>query len=112
MLIEGKVKNDTFTGGLRVTAEKLFSIGEARSRFAKALHLSMNGGSKADKLRSLLAPYRNAGSGGCPVLLSYRNNDAEVQLGLSDAWRVRLDDALLADLHAWLSAANVRVVYS
>ncbi len=112
LLIEGKVKNDTFTGGLRVTAEKLFSIGEARSRFAKALHLSMNGGSKADKLRSLLAPYRNAGSGGCPVLLSYRNNDAEVQLGLSDAWRVRLDDALLADLHAWLSAANVRVVYS
>ena len=72
----------------------------------------MNGHSNAEKLRALLDPYRSPGNGTCPVRLRYRNGDAEVELGLSDAWRVRLDDTLLADLHAWLSAENVSVVYS
>ncbi|CAG0998503.1 partial DNA polymerase III subunit alpha, partial [Rhodocyclaceae bacterium] len=87
-------------------------LGEARARFAKSLRLSLNGGSRAEtaaRLRDLLAPYR---SGGCPVRLAYRNGDAEAELALPDDWRVRLDDALLDSLTGWLSADNVRVVYS
>ena len=109
LLVDGKVMRDDFSGGLRVTADKLLTLGEARSRFAKRLHLSMNGGSNAEKLRTLLAPYRN---GSCPVCLSYRNGEAEVELGLPDTWRVRLDDGLLTALHEWLSPDNVKVVYS
>ncbi|MEK7738236.1 MAG: OB-fold nucleic acid binding domain-containing protein, partial [Pseudomonadota bacterium] len=115
LLVEGKVMRDDFSGGLRVVADKLLTLGEARGRFAKMLHLAVNGQADAEKLRSLLAPYRNLGNpgnGACPVRLSYRNADAEVELGLPDAWRVRLDDALLAALHEWLSAENVNVVYS
>ncbi len=109
LLVEGKVQNDSFTGGLRVTAEKLLTLGEARGRFAKSLRLAMNGGSNAEKLRTLLAPYRN---GPCPVRLSYRNGEAEAELTLPDAWRVRLDDALIASLNDWLTPGNVKVVYS
>ena len=43
--------------------------------------------------------------------VKYRNGEAEVELGLPDNWRVRLDDALLAELSDWLSPANVNVVY-
>ncbi len=108
LLVEGKVMRDDFSGGLRVVADSLLSLGEARGRFAKMLQLSMNGGSNAEKLRGLLAPYRN---GKCPVCLSYRNGEAEVELGLPDAWRVRLDDSLLAALHEWLTPNNVKVIY-
>ncbi|MCX7176794.1 MAG: DNA polymerase III subunit alpha [Proteobacteria bacterium] len=111
LLVEGKVTRDDFSGGLRVVADKLLTLGEARGRFAKELSLSMNGHSNAEKLRALLDPYRSPGNGACPVRLRYRNGEAEVELGLPDAWRVRLDDALLADLHEWLSAENVSVVY-
>ena len=112
LLIEGKVQDDAYSGGLRVTADKLYTLGEARARFAKALRLSLNGGSRAEtaaRLKDLLTPYR---SGGCPVRLTYRNSDAEAELALPDDWRVRLDDALLESLTGWLSADNVRVVYS
>ncbi len=109
LLVEGKVQEDQFSGGLRVVAERLLTLGEARSRFARQLRLSMNGGSNAEKLRALLAPYR---SGGCPVCVSYRNAVAEVEIGLADTWRVRLDDALLEALSEWLSKENVRVVYA
>jgi DNA polymerase-3 subunit alpha len=112
LLVEGKVQKDDYSGGLRVTADRLLTLGEARARFAKVLRLAMNGGTQAGaarRLQSLLEPYRN---GACPVRLSYRNGDAEAEIPLPDGWRVRLDDALLASLGAWLSPANVKVIYS
>ena len=110
LLVEGKVQRDDFSGSLRVVADRLITLGEARSRFAKGLFLAMNGQSNAEKLRALLAPYRSD-SAACPVRLRYRNGEAEVELGLPDSWRVRLDDGLLAALNEWLTPANVSVVY-
>jgi DNA polymerase-3 subunit alpha len=114
LLVEGKVQNDDYTGGLRITADRLLTLGEARARFAKALRLSMNGGTRAGdahRLQSILAPYRRAGSGACPVRLNYRNGEAETELALPETWRVTLDDALLASLNEWLTPANVKVIY-
>jgi DNA polymerase-3 subunit alpha len=114
LLVEGKVQNDDYTGGLRITADRLLTLGEARARFAKALRLSMNGGTRAgdaQRLQTILAPYRRA-TGACPVRLSYRNGEAETELTLPENWRVTLDDALLASLNEWLTPANVKVVYS
>jgi DNA polymerase-3 subunit alpha len=116
LLIEGKVSHDDFSGGLRVSAEKIMTLGEARGRFARALQLSMNGnsieGRYAQKLQAMLAPYRsNGGSGACLVRISYHNGEAEAELGLSDAWRIRLDDELLAGLRDWLSPDNVKIIY-
>jgi DNA polymerase-3 subunit alpha len=114
LLVEGKVQNDDYTGGLRITADRLLTLGEARARFAKALRLSMNGGTRAgdaQRLQTILAPYRRA-AGACPVRLSYRNGEAETELTLPENWRVTLDDALLASLNEWLTPANVKVVYS
>jgi DNA polymerase-3 subunit alpha len=109
LLVEGKVQRDDYSGGLRVTADRLLTLGEARSRFAKLLRLSMNGQADARRLQALLAPYRN---GACPVRVAYRNGQAEAEIPLPEGWRVRLDDALLASLAEWLSPDNVRVIYS
>jgi DNA polymerase III subunit alpha len=108
LLVEGKVQNDDYSGGLRISADRLLTLGEARSRFARVLKLSMNGLSDARKLQAVLTPYRN---GACPVRLTYKNGEAEAEIPLPEAWRVRLDDALLTALGDWLSPANVRVIY-
>jgi DNA polymerase-3 subunit alpha len=109
LLVEGKVQRDDYSGGLRVTADRLLTLGEARSRFARVLKLSMNGQADARRLQAVLAPYRN---GGCPVRLAYKNGEAEAEIPLPQGWRVRLDDALLTALNDWLTPANVKVVYS
>ncbi|MDR2000761.1 MAG: DNA polymerase III subunit alpha [Zoogloeaceae bacterium] len=114
LLIEGKVQNDDYTGGLRITADRLLTLGEARARFAKGLRLAMNGSTRADdarRLQAILAPYRKTGAGACPVRLSYRNQSAETEITLPENWRVTLDDALLASLNEWLTPANVKVLY-
>ena len=109
LFVEGKVQDDAFTGGLRITADKLMTLAEVRGRFARQLRLSMNGQADAKRLQALLAPFRD---GPCPVRVAYRNGNAAAEMSLSDAWRVRLDDALLASLNEWLSPDNVKVVYS
>jgi DNA polymerase-3 subunit alpha len=109
LIVEGKVQEDAFSGGLRVSAEKLMTLAEARGRFARRLHLSLNGQANAGRLKTLLDPYRN---GPCPVRLAYRNGNAQAEMSLSDAWRVRLDDELIAALKDWLTADNVKVIYS
>ena len=108
LVVEGKVSYDDFSGGNRVVADKLMTLGEARARFAKHLMLRMNGDSDAHKLKSLLTPFA---PGPAAVRIRYRNAEAECELILGEAARVRLDDALLEALSGWLKPENVEVVY-
>jgi DNA polymerase-3 subunit alpha len=108
LIVEGRVNHDEFSGGNRVTAERLMTIGEARARFARHLLLRLNGGSDAHKLKSLLTPFA---PGQAQVRVNYRNAKAECEIILGDAVRVRLDDTLLDALNGWLQSENVEVVY-
>jgi DNA polymerase-3 subunit alpha len=109
LVVEGKVSYDEFSGGNRVVADKLMTLGEARARFAKHLLLKMNGNSDARKLKSLLTPFA---PGPATVRVRYRNADAECELLLGKDLRVRLDDALLEALTGWLQPENVEIVYN
>ena len=108
LVVEGKVSNDQYSGGLRVNAEKLMDIAGARTRFAKAMNISCNGQADAGKLLELLSPYRN---GGCPVTVSYHNGSASCVVELGESWRVQLHDNLLQSLSAWLTSENVAIQY-
>jgi DNA polymerase-3 subunit alpha len=98
----------------RITAERIYDVAGARSRFARGVRLSMNGevsqaGAAASAtLKSLLEPYRN---GPCPVAVCYKNGGASVEMQLGDNWRVSLDDALMKSLNEWLRPENVEVLY-
>jgi DNA polymerase III subunit alpha len=120
LIVEGRVSNDDFSGGLRVNARRLHDIAAARSAFASLLKISCNGQADAGKLRELLLPYcKNAGAAsegnerkGCAVKVEYHNEGARVELMLGDPWRVDLQDELLAGLKTWLSEENVKVLYN
>ena len=118
LIIEGKVQRDDFAGEgkVRVIAERLLTLAEARGRFAKHLFLALNSQASgpnakaaAQRLRAMLAPYT---PGNCPVRLSYRNAEAVCELALGDNNRVRLEDELLTALGEWLSSENVSINYS
>jgi DNA polymerase-3 subunit alpha len=110
LAVQGKVSEDRFSGGLRVTAEKVMDIAGARANFVKVLRLSMNGQADAAKLRELIQPFQQR-EGSCPIVVQYTKNGALGELRLSDDWRVRADDNLRSRLSDWLSPDNVWFEY-
>jgi DNA polymerase-3 subunit alpha len=110
LVVEGKISNDDFSGGLRIIADKLLDLGEARSRFARSLRLKMNGQTDVARLKSLLQPFRSDEMG-CPIRVEYHNADARGDVAFSKEWGVKLEDGLLLSLKEWLGEKAVQVVW-
>ncbi|PXX48974.1 DNA polymerase III subunit alpha [Aquitalea magnusonii] len=110
LVVQGKVTEDAFSGGLRIMADRLYDLGEARSRFARGLSLQMNGNADVGKLKTLLGPYRDE-ENGCLVRISYSNAQARGDVALPQAWGVRLDDGLLLALQDWLGEQCVKMLW-
>ncbi len=110
LAVHGKISEDRFSGGLRITAERVMDIAGARASFVKALRLSMNGQADAGKLRDLIQPFKQSDSS-CPIVVQYMKNGALSEIRLSDDWRVRADDNLRTKLADWLSPDNVWFEY-
>lgn len=112
ILIEGKVSKDDYSGGLRISAESLYDLSGARTRFAKGMRLHLNGQANAAKLKEVLNPYRLTNeTSGCLVTVSYKNADAHCEMSLGSAWRVQLHENLIIALQDWLSQENVAINY-
>ncbi len=108
LIVEGKVSHDDYSGRLRVVADKVYDLAGARSQYARAMRLFLNGDADAARLREVLEPYRG---GACPVVIYYKNGAAMCEIALGEGWKVRLHDALLQSLQEWLSPERVMVAY-
>jgi DNA polymerase-3 subunit alpha len=108
LVVEGKVSHDEFSGGNRIVADKLLTLGEARSHFARNLTLKMNGQTDVARLKALLAPF----PGATAVRVRYRNHAAACELVLGPDYRVSLEDGLMQELRNWLKPENVEIVYA
>ncbi len=114
LVVEGGMAMDDFSGMLRVTAEKVYTIEQAREMFAR--HLLINWQAPAGKeglafihkLKQIIQPF----SGGqCPVIVNYQSKQARATVKLGDQWRVRPEDDLLHRLRQFLSDQAVAVKY-
>ena len=100
LVIEGTVQSDEFTQGLKLRAERVFTLDEARNRHAGRIVLriarrTVNGGMVAD-LKRVLGRHRNAD--GCAVAVEYAATGAFGCVVLGDVWRVDATDRLLGEL--------------
>jgi len=112
LVVFGKVSHDDYSGGLRVSAEEIYSLERARNRFANRLSIQVDAQANAVKLAQVLNPYlAGLEESGCPVRMRYRTEAQECEINLGPAWKVRLEDALLYELRQWLKPENVRIHY-
>ncbi|WP_200822209.1 DNA polymerase III subunit alpha [Caballeronia terrestris] len=54
LVVQGQARNDAFTGGIRFTVESAMDLERARSRYAQAVKLEMNGNADALRLKRVL----------------------------------------------------------
>jgi DNA polymerase-3 subunit alpha len=112
LVAEGNLGFDDFAGQLRLTAERLLSIEQARAEFAKRLTIQWpdDDGNRpwVDELQDLLTSYRG---GACPIFIDYRGKSARTVIQLGETWRVNPGDELLNRLQQRIGPDKVKLLY-
>ena len=113
LVVEGGLRIDDFSGGgFAVRARSALTLGDACRRFARVLHVKLNGVGPGfvDQLRHTLSGYRNGRT--TVVLHGYHNKLAQADLELGEAWRVEAIPELLRAVRAvpGVQAAKLRIV--
>ncbi|OGI52265.1 MAG: DNA polymerase III subunit alpha [Candidatus Muproteobacteria bacterium RIFCSPLOWO2_01_FULL_60_18] len=112
LVVEGQVSVDEYTGGFKMSAEKLYNIDQARAAFSARLVIDVNaneaGNGFVEELKEILSP---AAQGKCPVYLHYQGTQAEAEIVLGDAWRISPTDTLLERLGRLAGERNVHLIY-
>ncbi len=82
VMIHGEVSEDTFNGGIKMDAEQVVSLAEARVEKARALKIQADdskiNANRVQELKVLLGAYQ--AESGLPVVVNYRNSIATAQM--------------------------------
>jgi DNA polymerase-3 subunit alpha len=109
LCVTGKVSEDRFTGGLRISAEKVHDITSARLQYGRQLGWLQTTEISPAKLLEILTPYRD--DYGLPVQMRVKPQGIDCVLQLGDDWRVAPSDELRTALEQQLGAKEVAVEF-
>jgi len=104
VMVQGEVAEDTFNGGIKLDAEIVVSLAEARVEKARAIKLKVNASEKpimiekVSQLQTLLGAYQS--EKGLPVVVDYTNDLATVQMKTHVSNQFFPDDDLIEALNA------------
>jgi DNA polymerase-3 subunit alpha len=111
LVVEGHVSVDEYTGGFKMSAEKLYNVEQARAAFGRRLVIEVDeeraGNGFVAELRELLGRAR----GGCPVYLNYHNRQATAEIALGEEWKVLPSTSVLEGLQRLAGERNVHLDY-
>ena len=122
VILQGRAQHDHFSGGLRIKATQVWSLADARCRFAR--YLLIEAGDKRPRIERLLQAYparQQVGDDGLPVSLGVRlrvllhchadDASASVELELGPEHQCYPSDAALADWRAEVGSDACRLVW-
>lgn len=114
LVVLGEVQRDDFDGKLKLKADSIMTIAEARNSYAEHLAVRLAADRVDDdlsmRLRNTLRPHL-ADRGG-RVVLDYRGALAGGRIVLGNAWRVDLNDELLLGMREAFGDEAVSVRYA
>jgi DNA polymerase-3 subunit alpha len=110
LAVMGKVSEDRFSGGLRISAEKVMDIAGARIQFGKKFWFSHSAPVDVNQMKELLTPYRS--ESGLPFSMRYTPEGVgSCDIFWPDDWRVLPADGLKQSLSERLGVKNAEVEY-
>ncbi|WP_194711472.1 DNA polymerase III subunit alpha [Noviherbaspirillum soli] len=109
LAVQGKVSEDRFSGGLRITAEKAMDIATARIQFGKKFAFSMTDSTDPAQIKAILSQFRS--EQGLPLAMRYTRHGIDCEVQWPDEWRVAPADALKQSLFDRLGARSAAVEY-
>jgi DNA polymerase-3 subunit alpha len=116
LIIEGEVSEDDYSGGLKVSAQQILTMPQARSVFSKGLRLSVAPdfaqGKGLQQLLSILTPHQVRGDAPAAKLeLQYENSMGRGVIRCATPWRLEIEDDMLQELSYLLGENAVKMRY-
>lgn len=112
LVVKGQVTEDEYSDGLRIRAETIYDIDEAREAYARQVVISVAqaqaGNGFVHSLTDVLGPFRD---GSCQVAVNYIRGDATARLLLGQEWCIHPTDELLKRLRDLVGEEAVSVQY-
>ncbi len=113
LVIEGEVSIDDYSGGYRMTCQRVMSIDEARNYYGKQVCLKVEQSALSeDLIGRTQAILKQFNSGACPVCIEYNQQQAQAKINLGNQWRVSPCDDLLDQLSDLFGQNKVTIEYA
>lgn len=110
IIADGEVSMDDFSNSARIVCRDLYTMDEARQRFAKYLQikLPMIQGLNEQQLQQALTSHLG---GNCPVVLRHIQDGVQADIKLGKKWLIKPTTSLLTQLRDHLQITEVELVY-
>lgn len=116
IVVKGTTAVDDYTGGVRMRANEIYDLADARENNLTRLKVNICSHSIdsgfSDELANILSPFKGLGGTGCLVAVEYARADARAEVILGEEWRVKPDDELIQNLRDCYGVDQVHLDYS
>jgi DNA polymerase-3 subunit alpha len=112
LVVEGQVSMDEYSGGFKMSAERIYNIDQARGTFASRLEIDVDAAlATTGFMQELKQVLRPATPGNCLVCVRYDAGPASAEILLGPEWKVAPGGALLDRLSGLAGEGRVRLIY-
>ena len=112
LVVKGKASRDFFSGGIRLSADELFDIEQARGQLARHMQVRLSAEQVTPELvvqlKSVLAPSEQ---GLCGVGFEYQTVTGVCQLEVGTDWRIVPNKIMLDQLDTLIGSKSIRLIY-
>lgn len=110
IVIDGEVGMDDFSNSARILGRDLYTLDQARDRYAKGLQINVRDSQECDfqQLRQLLGQH---GGGSCPVMIRYLRENIQADIRLGGKWLVRPTETLVRMIQEQFMVESVQINY-
>lgn len=112
LVVKGKASYDHFSGGIRLSADELFDIEQARSQLARHMRIQLRhdqiDNHIVQSLRKILEP---SDDGQCGVGFEYRSPSGVCQLEVPNEWRIVPNKVMLEQLEEIIGLPSIKLIY-
>lgn len=112
LVIQGKIDNDQFTGGIRMNAEQIYSFSDARAHYAKRISITVALDESfaifREKFQELL---NTCERGTCQIYLNLQTEKSTAQIRLPTQWSVHLSQDSIDKIYTFFDKRAVSIYY-
>ncbi len=113
LVINGEVSNDDYSGGLKMRADSVMDLTEAREQKIHSLKVLWNQTdpekNRAATLKNILSSH--LAENACPIAVKYSQERCSGEFWFGEAWRVRPCEELLVELRGQYGHDNVEIIF-